>query len=103
MNTNIAITIQSIGFVADVKLEDFIRLKLEKLEKFNEGIIGMEVFLRLEKSDTLDNKVVEVNVSISGNDFFARKSSRTFEESTDMVADALRRQLVRYKEKLRSK
>jgi len=97
------INIQSIGFVADVKLENFIEAKLVKLQKFYEDILGAEVFLRLEKSETTENKVVEINLDVKGVDLFAKKQSKTFEESTDLVIDALKRQVVKYKEKLRSK
>jgi putative sigma-54 modulation protein len=97
------INIQSIGFVADVKLENFIEAKLIKLQKFYEDILGAEVFLRLEKSETTENKVVEINLDVKGVDLFAKKQSKTFEESTDLVIDALKRQVVKYKEKLRSK
>ena len=97
------INIQSIGFVADVKLETFIENKLGKIMKLDGDVTGAEVFLRLEKSATTENKVVEISLDIKGADIFAKKQSKTFEESTDMAVDALRRQVVRHKEKLREK
>ena len=54
------VNIQSIGFVADSKLEAFIQSKLDKLMKLDDDIVGVEVFLRLEKSVTTENKVVEI-------------------------------------------
>ncbi|MDM8159400.1 ribosome-associated translation inhibitor RaiA [Labilibaculum sp. K2S] len=97
------INIQSIGFVADNKLETFIQSKLDKLLKLDDDVVGGEVFLRLEKSDTAENKVVEIILDLKGVDLFAKKQSQSFEESTDMVVEALRRQLVKHKEKLRAK
>ncbi|MFA8436945.1 MAG: ribosome hibernation-promoting factor, HPF/YfiA family [Marinifilaceae bacterium] len=97
------VNIQSVGFTADVKLEDFVRNKIGKLFKVNDHITGVEVFLRLDKSDIRENKVVEVNIDIPGNPIFAKKQSKSFEESVDMVAGVLHRQIVKYKEKLRSK
>jgi putative sigma-54 modulation protein len=97
------INIQSIGFVADVKLEDFIENKLGKLIKLNSEILGAKVFLRLQKSDTTENKIVEINLDIKGVDVFAKKQSKSFEESTDLAIDALRKQVVKHKEKLRAK
>lgn len=97
------IKIQSIGFVADVKLENFIENKLGKISKLNDDVAGADVFLRLEKSATTDNKVVEISLDLKGTDMFARKQSKTFEESTDMAVEALRRQVVKHKEKLRAK
>ncbi|WP_461631827.1 ribosome hibernation-promoting factor, HPF/YfiA family [Labilibaculum euxinus] len=97
------VNIQSIGFVADSKLEAFIQSKLDKLMKLDDDIVGVEVFLRLEKSVTTENKVVEIILDMKGADLFAKKQSQSFEESTDMVIEALRRQLVKHKEKLRAK
>lgn len=97
------VNIQSIGFVADIKLETFIQTKLNKLLKYNDDVVGVEVFLRLEKSNSTDNKVVEISLDVKGADLFAKKQSQTFEESTDMVMEALRRQVKKHKEKLRAK
>ncbi|MBN2596620.1 ribosome hibernation-promoting factor, HPF/YfiA family [Labilibaculum sp.] len=98
------VNIQSIGFVADSKLETFIQSKVNKLLKLDDNdVVGVEVFLRLEKSVTSENKVVEIILDLKGADLFAKKQSQSFEESTDMVIEALRRQLVKHKEKLRAK
>jgi putative sigma-54 modulation protein len=97
------VNIQSIGFVADVKLEAFVQTKVDKLLKLDDDVVGVEVFLRLEKSATAENKVVEIILDLKGADLFAKKQSQSFEESTDMVIEALRRQLVKHKEKLRAK
>jgi len=97
------INIQSIGFVADVKLENFIESKLEKIMKLNDDVLGAEVFLKVEKAASIDNKIVEVSLNAKGGDFFAKKQSKTFEESTDLAIEALRKQVVKHKEKLRAK
>ena len=97
------VNIQSVGFVADSKLETFIQSKVNKLLKLEDDIVGVEVFLRLEKSTTAGNKMVEIILDLKGADLFAKKQGQSFEESSDMVIEALRRQLVKYKEKLRTK
>lgn len=95
------IKIQSIKFVADRKLEDFIRDKVSKLEQFYDEILGSEVFLRLDNTPDLENKIVEIRIEIKGNDLFAKKQSKSFEEATDQACDALERQLKKHKEKVR--
>lgn len=95
------IKIHSIHFDADVKLESFIQSKVKKLSQIRDDIIGAEVFLRLVKSQTANNKVTEIKVDIPGSDLFAKKQAKTFEESTDVAIDALRRQLQKQKEKQR--
>ncbi|MDI9523624.1 MAG: HPF/RaiA family ribosome-associated protein [Salinivirgaceae bacterium] len=95
------IKIHSIKFDADQKLIDFIEAKLSKLSQIFDNIVGFEVFLRLENSQTSENKITEIRVEIPNNDLFASRQSKTFEESTAQCVDALKVQLVRYKEKLR--
>lgn len=94
------INIHSIHFDADTKLLDFINTKLSKLSTFYDKIIDAEVFLRLDKSDTNENKLVEIKLNLPGKEMFAKKQSKSFEESTDEVVEALRRQIKKHKEKL---
>lgn len=97
------INIQSVHFDADRKLLDFVTEKVEKLSTFYDGIISCEVTLRLDKSSTSDNKISEVKMLGRGHEFFAKKQCATFEEATDLVCEALRTQIKKYKEKLYQK
>lgn len=90
---------QSVGFKADSKLEAFINQKLKKLEKFENNITTYEVILNVDKASNKENKIVEVKMNVPGNELFAKKKSKTFEEATDLVAEALRSQILKYKEK----
>lgn len=95
------IKISPVGFSSSSQLEEFIQKKIEKLGKYNDGILGVEVALKLEKDDHLENKVAEVSVSIKGQDVFAKKNAKTFEEAIDELYDVIKRQLVKIKEKER--
>lgn len=97
------ITIQSVRFDATEKLEQFVNQKVSKLDLFFEGILKAEVILRLDKSETSDNKVAELNVDIPGNSLFAKKQSKSFEESVDLACDAIRKQLEKHKDKVKAK
>ena len=48
-----------------------------------------------------ENKITEIKVEYPGGPLFARKQSKTFEEATDLVVAALKRQIVKQKDKLR--
>lgn len=93
------VVVQSIHFDADVKLIDFIQKKVDKLSSFYDGIQGGEVFLRLDKSSSHDNKIVEIKLNVPGKDLFAKKQSKTFEEATDIVVEALKTQIEKKKAK----
>lgn len=98
------ITMHSIRFDADQKLVEFINTKVKKLPNVYDDILGAEVFLRLDK-DTSDreNKLVEIKLDVKGQTVFAKKQCKTFEEATDLSVDALKRQLVKRKQKVRKK
>lgn len=95
------IDIQSLHFDADKKLLDFISEKVNKLNQYFDGIIACEVTLRVEKSENTENKLAEIKLEIPGNDLFAKKQCKTFEEATDASVSALRKQLTKHKEKVR--
>lgn len=98
------IQVNTVHFTADQKLIDFVNKKVSKLDTFFEGIIGAEVIMKVEKPETANNKIAEIKLSIPGADYlFAQKQSDTFEESIDLAIDAIRRQLAKYKEKLKEK
>ena len=69
------IRIKAVKFDADSKLEHFIQKKVSKLGRFFDDIINAEVFLKLENTADLENKVVEIRLDIPGSDLFARKQS----------------------------
>ena len=95
------IKVQSIHFTADQKLLNFIEEKVDKLLQFYENIIDSEVYLRLDKSENMENKIAEIKVTTPGKILFAREQCRTFEEATDVAVEAMRRQITRQKEKIR--
>jgi len=97
------ITIQSIHFEASQKLEDFIMKKVSRLSKFNEDISLADVTLKVVKPETNDNKDASVRLSLSGTELFAQEIADTFEKAIDKCVDKLERQVVKHKEKQRSK
>jgi putative sigma-54 modulation protein len=98
MKVNLKIT--SVHFDADKKLLEFIQEKVNKLGQFYDKIIDGDVILKVDNNPTGENKVAEIKLSVPGNDIFAKKQCKTFEEATDLAVEALRRQLKKHKEKL---
>ena len=98
------IHVNAIHFTADQKLIDFVNKKTSKLDTYFDGIISAEVILKILKPEAANNKVAEVKLSIPGNDYlFAKKQADTFEEAIDLSVDALRKQISKFKEKLKEK
>ncbi|MCP4313516.1 MAG: HPF/RaiA family ribosome-associated protein [Bacteroidetes bacterium] len=97
------IKMHSIRFDADQKLLDFINTKINKLPNVYDDIMGAEVFLRLNNDEDRENKLVEIKLDIKGQNVFAKKQCKSFEEATDLSIDALKKQLVKRKGKIRKK
>lgn len=94
------VKVYSIHFDADRKLIDFIKEKISKLNVFYDNILASEVYLRIDNSDGFRNKVAEIRITVPGKEMFAKKKCKSFEEATDLAAEALRRQVRRKKGKL---
>lgn len=97
------IRIQAIHFDATTQLEAFIQRKVSKLEQYFDGILLAEVTLKVVKPETANNKEASIRLKIKNGDCFAEKVNDTFEESIDECVEALEKQLVKFKEKSRSK
>ncbi len=95
------IKIQAIHFDADIKLKEYIQEKLGKLTHFYAHIVDAEVFLKLEKADNHENKVVEIKLDIPGKTLFADARDKTFEKAFDDSLEAISVQVKREKEKVR--
>ena len=91
------IRVQSIKFDADQKLLDFVEKKVSRIEKFYDGITGVEVALSLLPDH--QNKNVKVQVSVPGNTIVIEKNAKTFEDAVVDCADILKEKLVKEKEK----
>ena len=75
--------------------------KVNKLSLISDDIVSAEVFLRLDHDEERENKITEIKVEYPRGPLFARKQSKTFEEATDLVIAALKRQIVKQKDKMR--
>ena len=90
----------SIRFNADQRLIDFIQKKTDKLDKFFDRIIDGEVFMRLDKDNNMENKIIEVKLNIPRNQLFAKERAKTFEAASDLAFNALKKQIIKHKDKI---
>ncbi|WP_117883603.1 ribosome hibernation-promoting factor, HPF/YfiA family [Aureibaculum luteum] len=96
------VNIQSVNFNIDKSLNDFIQTKIDNLEKYYDKIIGAEVYLKVQNTSEKENKIAEIKMLIPGDELIVKKECKTFEEAIDLIAEALRRQLCKKKDKQRS-
>ena len=95
------VKIQSVHFDADKKLLAFVEERVDKLTLYYDGIIKSEVTLKLDKGDASENKIAEIKLHIAGNQLFAKKQCKSFEEAVDTSIDALKSQVKKHKEKVK--
>lgn len=96
------VRVQSIHFNADKKLLAFIKKRADKLDQFFDRIIKGDVYLRLQNAGDEMNKVVEIKLSLPGNQLFVKQQCKSFEEAIDLAAESLYRQLNKHKSKVKS-
>lgn len=97
MNVNI----QTVHFDADDKLIAYVSQRIEKLSTFHDKILKVDLFLKLDNViHTIKDKVVEISIHVPKHDFFAKASSKSFEESFDNALESIISQIKRKKEKL---
>ena len=93
------VMINAVHFRASSDLEEFITQKVEKVcSKYNE-VTGAEVTLKLDNTDVPENKITDIRLMLKGDDLYASKQCKSFEEATDLAVDALKKQLEKYKGK----
>jgi len=95
------INFQSINYVADAKLIEFIKKRIHKITNFNHDIIDVYVYTKVENSSDRINKSVEMKIGIPGNDVIVKKIAKSFEEATNNTSESVERILKRRKEKVR--
>lgn len=97
------IQIQSLHFDASSTLTEFIQKKVSKLGKYSDDILGADIILKVVKPEISNNKDASVKLNVKNGDFFANKVADSFEEAIDLSVEALEKQLVKFKEKTRTK
>ncbi|MCB0717231.1 MAG: ribosome-associated translation inhibitor RaiA [Bacteroidetes bacterium] len=76
--------------------------KVSKLTQYYDGITDTQVILD-HSSSSSSSKIAELNVNVFRQTLVSQAEGDTIESAMDAAAERMRRQLMRYKEKLRSK
>ena len=68
------VKVQSIQFSADQKLINFVSQKVNKLNLFFGNIIVSEVFLKIIRANSNNNKLVEIKINVPGKELLQEKN-----------------------------
>lgn len=96
------INITSRKFKAKETLKEFINKEAKSLEKYNDGILDIDVVLSyIHEKDSI--KTAEIIVKIPGKILTVSEDSEEFSKSVSIALDKLKRQLKKEKSKRISK
>jgi putative sigma-54 modulation protein len=79
-------------------MQDYVRSKFDKLERFFDQISNVQVILRVEKN----TQIAEATLHVSQGEIHAASESENMYAAIDNLVDKLVRQLNKHKEKLSS-
>ncbi len=96
------VNVQSVNFNIDQSLVEFIKNKMDGLEKYYDKIIGVDAYLKVQNTSEKENKITELKLLIPGDEFIVKKQCKSFEEAINLSTDSLKRQLRKKKEKQRA-
>ena len=95
------ISVQSVHFHADAKLVEYVEHKMSRLGKMFDRILDVEVHLKLQDNGgKIQEKIAEIRMHVPGGWLMDKKTGKTFESAVDASTDTLKRQIMRYKEKV---
>lgn len=87
-------------FDASPALRDHASQRLDKLKRYYDGITDAHVILA-DDGPPSNGKSAEITLNVYRQTLSARDSAGTHEQALDNCVDRLRRQLIRYKAKLK--
>jgi len=93
------ISINSVKFKADPKLENYVTEKVGKLERLVDNATKCEVFLKVDKPESDNNKIAEISLTLPGQTLFNSKQANSFEEAVADCVDTMKVQIDKYKER----
>ena len=93
------VTINSVKFKADPKLEKFVGDKVAKLERLVDNATKCEGFLKVDKPESDNNKTAEISLTLPGQTLFNSKQADSFEEAVSDCVDTMNIQIDKYKER----
>ncbi len=93
------ISINSVKFKAEPKLEKFVNDKVGKLERLIDNATKCEVYLKVDKPESDNNKIAEISLTLPGQTLFNSKQADTFEEAVAECVDTMKVQIDKYKER----
>lgn len=89
-------------FKAEDDLREYVAKQVSKLERYYDGITDVRVVLGLGQASS-EERTAEINLNVYRQTLTAGEVAETHEEAVNQCVSSLKRQILRYKEKIRRK
>ena len=80
-------------------MRNYVSDKMERLQRHSENLFGIHVILTVEKL----RQKAEATIDVAGTRLYADETREDMYTAIDLLADKLDRQLIRHKEKLKTR
>jgi putative sigma-54 modulation protein len=80
-------------------MRDYVTSKMTRINRHFDHVIDVNLILTVEKL----RQKIEANVHLSGKDIFVESADTDMYAAIDLLVDKLDRQIVKHKEKIKSK
>ncbi len=97
------ITLEPVNFKISAELDERVREMFNKLTKFNDQIVGIDLYMKSLPETDLDEKLVEAKIFLPGNDIFVVGKGETFISASQDCYDTAKRQLSKAKEQIKDR
>ncbi|MEZ4905918.1 MAG: HPF/RaiA family ribosome-associated protein [Spirosomataceae bacterium] len=92
------INLQTPQFKPSEDLIDLVDKKVAKLFKQNPDIIRADIILKTGESHNLKSQYCEINLAVTGEDFFVKKNADKYEKAIAEAVEALSKMMRRQKD-----
>jgi len=97
------ITLEPVDFNISQDLNEHVRDMFDKLSKFNDQIVGIDLYLKSNANDEDRVKTVDAKVFLSGNDIFVSGEGDSFVSAAQDCYEVAKRQVRKAKEKVKDR
>jgi len=97
------ITLEPVDFNISQDLNEHVRDMFDKLSKFNDQIVGIDLYLKSNANDEDRVKTVDAKVFLPGNDIFVSGEGDSFVSAAQDCYEVAKRQVRKAKEKVKDR
>ncbi|WKK85673.2 ribosome-associated translation inhibitor RaiA [Marivirga arenosa] len=97
------ITLEPVDFNISQELNDHVRDMFNKLSKYNDQIVGIDLYLKSNAQNDDREKTVEAKFFLPGNDLFVTGKGDSFVKAAQDCYDTAKSNLSRIKEKVKDR